>query len=428
MPGNCCVPNCTKKLYRTENGKIISYFKFPDDVNLKKRWLHAIRRDEGKEFTVNQNKKICSHHFIPEDFVKSIGGQRIYLREGVVPSRFFWSQISPLKRKPPKRRMFTSNTDTELLSLPLSQTTSATETNADNCTSSAAGSSPDHDVQNDTDTQRNTTEYFKELLEKLKSLELEKNSLKAEIEVLKRQKGLADSRVFQLRNFSSDEDIAFYTGFPNFATFNAVHEFLNTGKNGENIRYCSSKERSVPKCFYDENENETEEPEECTLKGRKRSLEAREEFFLVLCRLRRGFAEQHLTHLFHISQSTVSRIFLSWINYLYPKFGQVSIWANKEVVTAAMPDSFKDKYSSTRVIIDCTEIRCQMPSSLLLNFKLVSSYKNYVTLKGLVGIAPSGAITFISQLYSGSISDRKIVERSGFLKLEFDKGDTVMAD
>ena len=69
-----------------------------------------------------------------------------------------------------------------------------------------------------------------------------------------------------------------------------------------------------------------------------------------------------------------------------------------------------------------------MPSSLLLNSKLFSSYKNHVTLKGLVGIAPSGAITFISQLYSGSISDREIVERSGFLKLEFDKGDTVMAD
>lgn len=425
MPANCCVPKCTKKLYRTENGKKISYFKFPDDMNLKKRWLHAIRRDECKDFTVNQNTKICSRHFKPEDFVESIGGQRIYVREVVVPSRFSWSQSSPLKRKPPKKRMFTSNTDTELI---VSQTTNATETNADNCTSSAAGISADHDVQNDMDTQGNTTEDFKELPEKLKSLELENASLKAEIEVLKRRKGLADSRVFQLRNFTSDEDIAFYTGFPNFATFNTVYEFLSTGTNGENIRYCSSKERSFPKRFYDENENETEEPEECTHKGRKRSLEGREEFFLVLCRLRRGFAEKHLAHLFHISQSTVSRIFLSWINDLYLKFGQVSIWANKEVVTVTMPDSFKDKYSSTRVIIDCTEIRCQMPSSLLLNSKLFSSYKNHVTLKGLVGIAPSGAITFISQLYSGSISDREIVERSGFLKLDFDKGDTVMAD
>jgi len=204
-----------------------------------------------------------------------------------------------------------SNTDTELL---VSQTISAAETNADNCTSPAAGSSPDHDVQKDTDTQENTTEDVKELL---KSLEL-------------------DSRVFQLRNFTSHEDIAFYTGFPNLATINAVCEFLNTGTNGENIRYCSSKERSVPKCFYDENETETEKPEEFTNKGRKRSLEAREEFCIVLCRLRRGFAEKHLAHLFHISQSTVSRIFLSCINNMFLKFGQVSIWANKEVVRAIL--------------------------------------------------------------------------------------------
>ena len=43
----------------------------------------------------------------------------------------------------------------------------------------------------------------------------------------------------------------------------------------------------------------------------------------------------------------------------------------------------------------------------------------HTTLKGLVGISPSGAITFISQLYTGSMSDREIVERSGVLDLPF---------
>ena len=107
---------------------------------------------------------------------------------------------------------------------------------------------------------------------------------------------------------------------------------------------------------------------------------------------------------------------------MYLKFCQVSIWPNREIIRATMLDSFKEKYSSTRAIIDCTEIRCQMPSSLLLNSKLFSSYKNHVTLKGLVGIAPSGAITFSSHLYIGNISDPEIVEGSGFLKLEFDNG------
>ena len=35
----------------------------------------------------------------------------------------------------------------------------------------------------------------------------------------------------------------------------------------------------------------------------------------------------------------------------------------------------------------------------------------------------SGAITFISELYAGSISDREIVERSDILDLPFNEGD-----
>ena len=69
-----------------------------------------------------------------------------------------------------------------------------------------------------------------------------------------------------------------------------------------------------------------------------------------------------------------------------------------------------------------------MPSSLLLNSRLFSSYKNHTTLKGLIRIAPSGAATFVSQLYTGSISDREIVERSGILDLPFNEGSNVMAD
>ena len=72
------------------------------------------------------------------------------------------------------------------------------------------------------------------------------------------------------------------------------------------------------------------------------------------------------------------------------------------------------------MIIDCTEVKCQMPS-LQLNGELFSSYKHHTTLKGLVGISPGGGITFVSQLYSGSISDKEIVSRSGFLDLPFDE-------
>ena len=84
----------------------------------------------------------------------------------------------------------------------------------------------------------------------------------------------------------------------------------------------------------------------------------------------------------------------------------------------------KNKYSSNRDIIDCTEVR---PSSLQLNGELFSNYKHHTALKGLIGISPGGAITFISQLHTESILDQKIVVRSGFLDLPFEDNDSVMA-
>ncbi|CAH3187848.1 unnamed protein product, partial [Porites evermanni] len=149
--------------------------------------------------------------------------------------------------------------------------------------------------------------------------------------------------------------------------------------------------------------------------GGPRQLSPREELFLTLCRLIQGFKEEHLSHLYGISQATVIQHHSYMALY-------------KEKVEEHMPADFKEKYPSPRVITDCTEIRCQIPKSLLFNSELFSSYKNHTTLKVLVGISPGGAITFISQLYTGHISNREIVMPSGFLTLPFARGDSVMAD
>ena len=264
--------------------------------------------------------------------------------------------------------------------------------------------------------------------------------LEKKCNLLERKLVEAEAKLFKLDNLKSDKDISFYTGFPTYDTFLALFKFLNTGDKGENVRHYSSRNTEIAVDFYqsqqenrdDSDESEVEEDKipdtKCRKTGRPRKLSGLEEFFIVMCRLRRGYAELHLAHLFGVSQSTISRLFITYINFMYLKFGQVNIWPERTVVDATMPDVFKDKYPNTRVIIDCTEIRCEMPSGLLLNSELFSSYKNHVTFKGLVGIAPSGAITFVSQLYTGSISDREIVRRSGFLDLKFSNGDTVMAD
>ena len=52
-----------------------------------------------------------------------------------------------------------------------------------------------------------------------------------------------------------------------------------------------------------------------------------------------------------------------------------------------------------------------------------------MTYKGLIGISASGYVTFISQLFDGSISDREIVSKSGFLESAlWNSKDSAMAD
>jgi DDE superfamily endonuclease len=69
----------------------------------------------------------------------------------------------------------------------------------------------------------------------------------------------------------------------------------------------------------------------------------------------------------------------------------------------------------------------QSLSSLVINSEFVSNYKGRTTLKCLVGVTPSGAVSFINSLYPGSISDKQINRVSGFLNL-LEEGDLVMAD
>lgn len=92
-----------------------------------------------------------------------------------------------------------------------------------------------------------------------------------------------------------------------------------------------------------------------------------------------------------------------------------------------MPRDFQILYPRARVIIDSTEILTERPSSLALVFKTFSTYKSHNTWKGLVGIAPHGAVTFISSLYSGCMSDVEITKLSGLLNL-LENGDQIMAD
>uniref|UniRef100_A0AAV2M412 DDE Tnp4 domain-containing protein n=1 Tax=Knipowitschia caucasica TaxID=637954 RepID=A0AAV2M412_KNICA len=92
-----------------------------------------------------------------------------------------------------------------------------------------------------------------------------------------------------------------------------------------------------------------------------------------------------------------------------------------------MPQRFLKHSPNVRVILDYTDIALEAASSLTLQFETSSAYKNCTTLKGLIGVAPNGLVTFISQLYTGCLSDKDITKISGILLL-LEPGDEVVAD
>ena len=156
-----------------------------------------------------------------------------------------------------------------------------------------------------------TQRELQELVEKLPVLENNMRTLKEE----------CDHMQFRLANISHDmKIITFYTGFPSFGTLKACFEYL-----GPAVNHLSYKER-----------NETD----ASSSGRPHILPPMEEFFLVLVRLRLGLMEQDIAYRFNISQSTVSRIIITWINFMYLQFKELPLWP-KKVVTSYMPQTFK---------------------------------------------------------------------------------------
>ena len=80
----------------------------------------------------------------------------------------------------------------------------------------------------------------------------------------------------------------------------------------------------------------------------------------------------------------------------------------------------------TPVILDCTEFFIDKPSNCTAQAMTYSLYKHHNTAKVLVGITPTGIITFISHPYGGNTSDRHIAEAELIDKIE--PGDAVMVD
>ncbi|CAM4691323.1 unnamed protein product [Leuciscus chuanchicus] len=369
---HCSVPLCAvSSRYNSE----VSFHRFPHQPEVRAQWLVKIRREN---FTPTDNTRVCSRHFKLEDFITTTTGRR-KLVQGAVPCLFEWNNFCltaprcsvwercPKRPSPPPDPLSeTAGSDCEMeVTLPLEHDSSVTP---------------------------KTSVTPSELAEENEKLKQKVQEQQQQIETLQLQ-----SRFGVERLAGSDEDIRFYTRFASYRHFQAFWQLVESAVNTKMVRVTSASAAGASQ-------------------HRSTKLAPIDELLLFLMHLSFGLSLRDLANRFGIHRTTVSRIIMTWTHFLYHLLGSIRLWLPKEVVQAHLPPEFS-KYADTQVVLDCTEIFCQTPSSLVLQSEVFSNYKSHTTFKAMIGIAPHGPITFVSPLYAGSMSDREIFRISGITKL-----------
>ena len=158
-------------------------------------------------------------------------------------------------------------------------------------------------------------------------------------------------------------------------------------------------------------------------------LNHNEQVLLTLIKLRRNLSNKDLAFRFGVSVGTVHNIFVDTVNvfhnFLFEK--NMNKIPSREKNQLYLPRCFCPSYKNCRIVLDTTEISCDVPGNMNKQRRTWSSDKHRNTFKYLVGCAPNGAVTFCSAAYPGSTSDKAITEHSGIIS-QFVAGDLILAD
>lgn len=158
-----------------------------------------------------------------------------------------------------------------------------------------------------------------------------------------------------------------------------------------------------------------------------KSCSLKERIALTLCKLRLNLTFLCLGVLFNLNYSTCRHYFYRTVQPLSAILKSGIYWPEKEEIVNKLPSCFA-KYPSTRIILDCTETPVNKPKCLRCRILLYSHYKGRETIKLLIGIAPSGLITYVSKAYGGRASDKSIFLGSNILDRLIPTKDSIMVD
>jgi len=111
---------------------------------------------------------------------------------------------------------------------------------------------------------------------------------------------------------------------------------------------------------------------------------------ILLMKVKLGITYSALGTFFSVHRTTISRVFSECLLILSHKTNNLIFWPSKTTIVDASPEVFKKHYPYFRCIIDCTEVRVELPQTVQQRVYLYSQYKGGYTIKVLVAITPNG--------------------------------------
>lgn len=196
----------------------------------------------------------------------------------------------------------------------------------------------------------------------------------------------------------NDKLIEFFTGLPNADVFEAL------------LGFCSNFEIN----YYFE--------------WKVDILKLEDQLLLALMKFRQGYKNVDLAQRFNVSETTVRNVILTWLHVLHEILFEKMMQKipSRLKNQSSLPSSFA-VFTNTRIVVDCSDVKAATPSNMHEQNLTWSAYKEMTSMKGGVGVAPNGTITWVSELYPGSVSDKEIVKDSNLLD-QMESGDMMMAD
>ncbi|XP_053119524.1 uncharacterized protein LOC128330520 [Hemicordylus capensis] len=171
---------------------------------------------------------------------------------------------------------------------------------------------------------------------------------------------------FSLESVKGDAKwLRFYTSFDEYPRLTAFLDFLLDGK----------REEGSPES------------------GSHSALSPENQLFLVLVRLRLGLLLQDLAFRFHISESTASRYWLSWTEFMERRLKQIPVTCSQRYVDAFKPQRLIQHHDMSLVTLDCAEFFFEAQGRTRGRDTPQGPRARY-SMSGCALAAPSGFLTF----------------------------------